>query len=115
MKSTITFHVLILVAVLLAPTDAGALLGGSPNSPVNMTDGLISNSSGESETAALPLDVFEGNQLWTFGHVVAYNSFDATPAHVNGTEICALFSESGGSGSGRRDAEARRGGRSRDA
>jgi hypothetical protein len=70
----------LLAFALITPTKAFALIGGSPNASVNMTQGLIANSGFESETAAVPLDAPAGT---TFGHAVAYNSPDT--AFISGS------------------------------
>ena len=58
----------------------------------NVTQGLVPNSSAESETAAVTLDSPPGT---TLGHFVAYNATDTTPAHVSGTKYCRGYSSSG--------------------
>jgi hypothetical protein len=76
-------------------TTASALIGGSPNPSVNVTQGRITNSSFESETAAVTLDSPAGT---TLGHAVAYNSGDTTPGHTQGTganfQVCKGYSMS---------------------
>lgn len=70
-------------------TAKSELIGGSPNPSVNASQGLVSGSYFEQETAAVVLDSPNGT---TLGHAVAFNAIDS--AHISNGQYCRGYSAS---------------------